>query len=97
MVFAALAVIVQTAFAGVKLVWAAVLYLDCYALVLQTALASVEDLPVLPPMAAPSAGYRQYYSSFGEACCAFLPICPVCRTAGVSTCGIIADDVGPIA
>ena len=35
---------------------------------MQTALASVEDLPVLPPMAAPSAGYRHYYSSFGAAC-----------------------------
>jgi hypothetical protein len=43
---------------------------------MQTALASVEDLPVLPPMAAPSAGYRHYYSSLGAAGFRFCRLCP---------------------
>ena len=53
---------------------------------MQTALASVEDLPVLPPMAAPSAGYRHYYSSFGAAArCACLPEMQPCQNPGGAT------------
>jgi hypothetical protein len=55
---------------------------------MQTALASVEDLPVLPPMAAPSAGYRHYYSSLGAAArCACRPLDAALPRAAASSIG----------